>query len=414
MIIAHLEDLLGKKYYDVVIGAVLSIYICTACLALSPAYADEPEVRGLWIVRDTLSSIESIDAAVDFAHRNDFNVLFVQVRGRGDAYYNSYFVPGPVNGVEVGPDFDPLEEMITRAHEKDIEVHAWFNMFLTWSDDNPPLDPEHPLNSHPEWFMVSAEGQSMAHCPIEAVRSSRNEGRYVSPALEELRSYLSKVITEVIVTYNVDGVHLDYIRYPGRDYDFHPRIIADFEALYEVDPRNVVAGSAAVDPALQYLGRWVEFRAEQVDNQVQSIRRRIDLVDPDIHLSAAVKPHASEAYYQYGQNWAGWLNSGLLDFVVTMSYYTEDETWLSVMRENLEQVDPRKVVGGIGAYRMDAKKAASQVEMTRKLGLLGHCMFSYTTFVENKRYGSAFTRKVYNDSVAPPDDYKPYLRKVYE
>lgn len=407
-----LDHTIRKKHYSIIL-LITALYVFMQILSTS-VLATEAEVRGLWVVRDTLSDSESIIKLVDFAEKHNFNVLFVQVRGRGDAWYNSYFVPGPASVTLVGNGFDPLSELIGLAHDRGIEVHAWLNMYLTWSDDNLPESPEHPLNKHPEWFMVSAGGVSMADCPIETVRNDILEGRYISPALEEVRSYLSRVITEVVVTYNVDGIHLDYVRYPGRDYDFHPRVLADFEAIFEVDARDVVVGSVASDPTLQYLGKWVEFRAEKIDRQVKSIRRRIELVDPGIRLSAAVKAHAGEALYRFGQDWAGWLNEGLLDFVVTMSYYPDNKMYRDIMEDNLELVDARKVVGGIGAYKMDAKNAVSQAELIRELGLLGHCVFSYTTLVENPRYSRSFSKAAQKGDITPPNDFKPYLRNTHE
>jgi len=376
--------------------------------------AAEPEVRGLWVVRDTIATPEGVRKLVEFADANDFNVLFVQVRGRGDAYYHSYFVPGPEGRPQIPDLFDPLEEVIRQAHERNIEVHAWFNMYFTWSDDSPPSDPDHPLNSHPEWFMVSLGGLSMAYCPIDSVRNETCEGRYLSPMIEEVRGYLSRVVTEVLVTYNVDGVHLDYVRYPGRDFDFHPRVEYDFSRLYGVDPRDVAYGNIVVDPMLQYLGKWVEYRAWQIDRQVKSIKKRISLVDPGIRLSAAVKAHADEAYYQFGQNWAGWLEEGILDFVVTMSYYPDTNTYHEVMEANFEKVDPRRIVGGIGVYRINPVRAAEQIRLVRRLGLLGYCFFSYTTFLEDPSLARTLSSLVTPSVGAPPSEFRPYVRNVYE
>ncbi|MFC1528473.1 glycoside hydrolase family 10 protein [Candidatus Latescibacterota bacterium] len=374
----------------------------------------EPEVRGLWVVRDTITSSEEVRTLVDFADKHHFNVLFVQVRGRGDAFYQSYFVPGPDNYPSIPDSFDPLEEVITLAHTRNIEVHAWFNMYLTWSSDKLPVHPDHPLNKHPEWFMVSKDGKSMATCSIEDIRNENVEGRYLSPVLEEVRGYLSRVITEVIVTYNVDGIHLDYVRYPGREYDFHPKIRQDFSERYGVDPHKVVWGDGQYDPTLMYLGMWVESRAEQIDEQVKSIKRRIKLVDSNIRLSAAVKPHADEAYYHFGQNWVGWLNEGIVDFVVTMSYFPETEKLFEVMSANVKSADRKKIIGGIGTYLVTPEKTADQISLIRQMDLLGYCLFSYTVFLENSQYGKRLDTLVPSNSEKLPQEFKPYLRNIYE
>ncbi|MBT4482673.1 MAG: family 10 glycosylhydrolase [Candidatus Latescibacteria bacterium] len=374
----------------------------------------EPEVRALWVVRDTITSQQKIKTLVNFADKHNFNVLFVQVRGRGDAFYQSYFVPGPDDFSTIPDSFDPLEEVITLAHDKNIEVHAWLNMYLTWSSDKPPVHPDHPLNKHPEWFMVSKDGESMATCPIEDVRNENVEGRYLSPGLEQVKGYLSRVVTEILVTYNVDGIHLDYVRYPGRDYDFHPKIRQDYLERFGVDPHKVVWGDGRYDPALMYLGKWIESKAGQIDEQVRSIRRRINLVDKNVRLSAAVKPHADEAYYQFGQNWTGWLNEEIVDFVVTMSYFPETEKLFEIMSVNLKSAERKKIIGGIGTYLTTPEKTADQISLIRQMDLLGYCLFSYTVFLENSQYAQHL------DTLAPPNgeklpqEFKPYLRNIYE
>ncbi len=389
--------------------------VLAAAIAVASSFA-QAEVRGLWVVRDALSTRESVTSMVEFAARNRFNVLFVQIRGRADAYYNSYFVPGPEGKPSISSQFDPLEETVRLAHEQGIEVHAWLNMYLAWSADNPPSDPSHPLNEHPDWFMVSIAGENMATAPIGNVRNNLSEGRYLSPCLEEVRSYMSRVITEIIVSYNIDGIHLDYVRYPGRNYDFHPMARYAFHERNGIDPVEVVNGSGEVDPALVYLGKWVDFRAEQIDSQIRSIKNRIDLVDPRIRFSAAVKPHADEALFQFGQNWAGWLNEGLMDFVVPMSYYPDNEQLNTVMRANLEKVKPEQIVGGVGIYRIDPNAAAGQIRLFRELGLSGYCLFSYTTFQEISNYAGSLQRLIplSGNGDGLPQSFRPYIRNVYE
>ncbi|MFC1693959.1 glycoside hydrolase family 10 protein [Candidatus Latescibacterota bacterium] len=376
----------------------------------------EPEVRGLWVVRDTITSPEKVKNLVEFAAIHRYNVLFVQVRGRGDAFYRSYFVPGPEDYPHIPGTFDPLAEVIKLAHAQSIEVHAWFNMYYTWSAETMPVHPEHLLNTHPEWFMVSLEGQNMAREPIGAIFSDTVEGRYLSPGLETVRDYLSRVITEVLVTYNIDGIHLDYVRYPGREYDFHPKVCWDFKGRYGVDPQKVVAGDDMVDPTLEYLGKWVEHRVEQIDKQVRSIKRRINLVDKNIRLSAAVKPHADEAYFQYGQNWVGWLNEGIMDFVVTMSYFPDTAVFSEMMNGSLKQVDKRKVIGGVGGHKQELtpEKAAEQISFIRDIDLLGYCIFSYTIFLEDTSIAKVLNSLAGQAEDRLPFEFKPYIRTYYE
>jgi uncharacterized lipoprotein YddW (UPF0748 family) len=383
--------------YIIILGIFLSAVFISADVRA------EPEVSGLWVVRDTITSPEKVAGVVDFAVEYGYNTLFVQVRGRGDAFYKSYFVPGPETYPHIPGSFDPLGAIIELAHARGIEVHAWFNMYFTWSADQPPSSRQHLLNSHPAWFMVSVHGKSMADDSIDAVRNNLIEGRYISPALEEVRSYLSKVITEVLVSYDIDGVHLDYVRYPGWKYDFNRRITQRFVNMTGVDPVRIMLDGAAVDPTIEYLEKWTDYKSEQIDLQIKSIARRISLADKEkkIRFSAAVKPNAEEAYVEFGQNWVGWLNEGIMDFVVTMSYHPDTDWVRDVLSGSLKKVDRKKVIGGIGAYKLKPEETAKQIELMNNLGLLGYCMFSYTTFNENPGFAETLKK------IHPLNNHRP-------
>jgi uncharacterized lipoprotein YddW (UPF0748 family) len=351
----------------------------------------EPEVRGLWVIRDSMVSPASVRRVVDFADSLHFNVLFVQVRGRGDAYYRSTFVPGPEGYPNIPDSFDPLAAIIEYAHARGIEVHAWFNMYLTWSPIDPPINPKHPLNMHPDWFMVSRTGQNMGRCSGESLIDPNVEGRYMSPGLEAVRLYLGRVISEVVTNYDIDGVHLDYVRYPGREYDFNSVVRNQFKRRYGVDPLDVINGNPDIDPDLKFLETWVTFRARQIDSNVRSISRQLDLLDRRIRLSAAVKPHPDEAFYEFGQNWVGWLRDGIVDFVVTMAYFSENGTFDAVLNRALQRVDRRKIIAGIGIYKMNPETALQQISLVRDRGLLGYSLFSYTTLEKEEQYRNDFT-----------------------
>ncbi len=95
------------------------------------AQNNEFEGRYLWVVRNTLTTKNSIDRMIQFATLNRFNHIMVQVRGRGDAYYKSDIVAKSHLIQEI--DFDPLSYLIPKAKEKGIYVQAWLNAYILWS-----------------------------------------------------------------------------------------------------------------------------------------------------------------------------------------------------------------------------------------------------------------------------------------
>ncbi len=399
----------GKKISAPFYHIMYIKYIFFVFLFATTVYA-EPEVRGLWVVRDSIKSRSDAEKLVDFAVTYNYNVIFLQVRGRGDAFYKSYFVPGPEEFPNIPDSFDPLATVIELAHARGIEVHAWFNMYLTWSGDNPPSNPLHLVNAHPSWFMVSLNGLNMAECPIDSVRNRYYEGRYISPGLEEVRSYLSRVITEVAVSYDINGVHLDYLRYPGRNFDFNGRVRQQFYGHYGVDSAEVLLKGEKFDPSFEYLNKWIEYRTSPISEQVRSIARRINLVNKDIRLSVAVKPDSDEAFYEFGQNWVSWINDGIVNFVVTMTYFPETAWVEDVLNDSLNKVDRRKVVGGIGAYKLTPEETAEQVKLMHNLNLLGYSIFSYSTFIENPHFAESLDSLIVSYNITPPAESKSHQR----
>ncbi|UCH84032.1 MAG: family 10 glycosylhydrolase, partial [Candidatus Latescibacterota bacterium] len=178
------------------------------------------ELRAAWVVRYALASKDDIDRAVDYAVRARFHMLFVQVRGRADAYYRSDIEPA-ARGLERPLEvFDPLAYFLLRAHEAGIAVHAWINVFYVWSDhENPPPD-DHIVRTHPEWLVANREGVQMNELPVSVWTHRGLEGYFVSPGNPDARRHIVEVVRDITSRYAVDGIHLDYVRYPGVDFDY--------------------------------------------------------------------------------------------------------------------------------------------------------------------------------------------------
>ena len=109
----------------------------------------QQNIRALWIVRDHMSNPQLIDDVVEFAGKNNFNHIFAQVRGRGDAFYNSNFVP---KSNLVDQNFDPLNYLLSICKNNDIKVHAWLNIYYLWSSPQKPLQLDHLFFLKPDWL----------------------------------------------------------------------------------------------------------------------------------------------------------------------------------------------------------------------------------------------------------------------
>jgi len=350
----------------------------------------------MWVQRGSLASPKTIQAAVDTAKRGGFNTLIVQVRGRGDAFYASRYEPRPPLLAKQPQTFDPLEAMLDAAHHAGLKVHAWVNVNLV-SDAHPPVAPKHLVHEHPEWLMVprplSADLARMNPknpaylrrlSEYARARSDRIEGIFLSPMHRGAVEYTVRVIGDIAGRYGVDGIHLDYIRFPNDEFDYNVKVLEEFRAWVT----SGLPGSERRDYASRAKGRplfytemfpqrWQEFRRSRLTDLLTRIRAVVKSRRPDALLSAAVFPDANEAASHRFQDWRGWLETGLLDAICPMAY-TTDPALFRTQIANVEHLSGgRQVWAGIGAYQLSPKATIENIRTARQLGTEGIVLFSY-------------------------------------
>lgn len=389
--------------------------VAVVALASATLFAQQssPEVRALWVQRGTLASPASIIAAVDMAKSGGFNTLIVQVRGRGDAYYNSRHEPRPALLAKQPASFDPLEMMLQRAHRAGLKVHAWVNVNLV-SDAEPPADRKHIVYVHPEWLMVPRPlAADLARLNPRDPRYLRDlseyakvhtghvEGIFLSPIHKGAVGHAAKVIGDIVSRYDVDGVHLDYIRFPNDDFDYSVEALDEFRS----DVTSRMTGAERRDYASRarsrplfytemFPQRWQEFRRARLTALLARIRSTVKSRRPRAMLTAAVFPDANDAANRRFQNWGEWLDAGLLDGICPMAY-TTDPGLFRTQIANVEHVARRRPVwAGIGAYQLSPAATIANIRAARELGAEGVVLFSYdnldSRYVETVSKG-AFT-----------------------
>jgi uncharacterized lipoprotein YddW (UPF0748 family) len=348
-------------------------------LAASAAAPAAPrEMRGLWVVRTGLVSPASVDAVVDQAVAGGFNALFVQVRGRGDAFYSSRLVPRSDLLRQQPSDFDPLARLIEKARPRGLAIHAWVNVLLT--SHFPILSAENVVSRHPEWVMVPrlAAGVALPADPQGLLRRIRRaaqgdpdvEGYYLSPSAPGAPEHLEGVVRELLRGYSMDGLHLDFIRYPGPDYDYSQAGLLAFARREGVKaPLSVAASRPAA---------WNDFRREALTALVERLVAAARSERPQLVLSAAVVPDRATAFSQKFQDWPDWLARGLLDAVCPMAYTADDRVFRAQVRDAQGQIRAGQAVwAGVGAYRLDVAGIVGKIQLARAEGASGVVLFSH-------------------------------------
>ncbi len=321
-----------------------------------PAASPTTEFRGLWITRWSQADAATLRRALLEAAQAGFNSVFVQVRGTFDAWWPSRVEPWAASllGPDGRPTWNPLAEAVRAGHAVGLQVHAWINALTLWRGAARPPDtqPPHALAAHPDWAVRDLDG------------TPRRPGEgylFAEPGLPAVRERLAAVARE-IAAQGVDGLHLDYIRYP--------------DARVGLPPGVQVADRAA----------W---QRDQVTAAVGAVRAVTDLP-----LTAAVWgvyrnrwgwPAVTEGWGDLRQDPVDWVRRGLVDAVAPMIYWPvaarrgERLDFTTLVRDHVDRLGGGRVLAGVSAERQGLDGVWTGIEAARAAGAAGIVLFDWST-----------------------------------
>ena len=361
------------------------------------------EARALWVNRFDYSTEAHIVTIMQRAGRARFNIVYFQVRGAGDALYSSSLEPcsprlcvtlggGRVNAV---PPFDPLAVAVREGARNGIQVHAWLNAYTGWISGSSSAcnlliesTPRHMLKAHPGWIMTDRAGAAMP-C------ATTSEYIWVSPGNPGVRTQLARVAADIARRYDVKGIHLDRIRYPGTTVSYDTASVNDFNRTYGFAAGTLPASSSAA---------WASFRRAFVNAGVREVHDSLLAVRPSLVLSAAIWPiyrlpagwtAGSKGYDDYYQDARAWTAGGYLDVADPMMYpgsatstsyiikptYCATLDWLCLLDEHrqvIEGRDGRHVYVGVGAIR-GWPDLSAELAAARQREVTGVSIYNYGT-----------------------------------
>jgi uncharacterized lipoprotein YddW (UPF0748 family) len=282
----------------------------------------------------------------------------------GKAHYPSKHIPASRTCREFG---DQLDQCIRAAKKAGLEVHVWK---ICWNIENAP--PEFRQKMRQEGRLQRSLGGTTKEWLDPAV-----------PANVELEL---AVIRERAARYDIDGIHLDYIRYPSKDYCYSPSTKKAFEKNigYPVRnwPRGVQAGGSLADT-------FQAWRAKQISDFVWRVRSELRSINPSIKLSAAVFRGYPSCRDSVGQDWVEWLRHGYVDFVCPMTYTEDLSNFRSETARHLSFPGAKsRIVPGLGVTAGDSQltpdKVIAQVRSLRELGAPGFVLFDLGPTLRNR------------------------------
>ncbi|MDQ2098222.1 MAG: family 10 glycosylhydrolase [Tychonema bourrellyi B0820] len=282
--------------------------------ALTPPLPQTAEFRAFWVdaFNPGFKTPQEVTKLIADAQRANANAIVAQVRRRGDAFYTSAIEPRTLDP-NVPAGFDPLQDLIDKAHATGMEVHAWMVTLPVVSGGKLPANhvwQQHGPNApgRDNWAMLTSSGEAKG---------------FLDPGHPDALDYTVSVYLDLLKRYDVDGVQLDYVRYGGPNWGYNPTAIARFN-----QQTGRTGKPAPADPA------WMQWRRDQVTNLVRKLYVEALAIKPRVKVTAATiawgdGPKNDEAWYKTQpyrevlQDWRGWLEEGIVDMAMPMTYQRE-------------------------------------------------------------------------------------------
>lgn len=343
----------------------------------------QPEVRAIWLDRGTIvraGSRRGLATIFDRLSEAGINTVFVETVNAGYPIYPSRVAPRQNPLIR---RWDPLAAAVDLAHERDMEVHAWVWVFAAGNQRHntivglPQSYPGPILEAHPDWANYDHRG--------EPIPLGQNKP-FLDPANPAVRSYLLRLYEEIVTQYDVDGLQLDYIRYPFQDpsarrsYGYGTASRQRFQQITGVDPVTISPSDRAL------WERWTEFRTEQVNSFVADVAAQMRSLRPDIVLSAAVFPMSEhERLQKLQQHWEVWAREGDVDMIVPMSYAMDTNRLQRMTAPWLVNADLGSVlvVPGIQLLDLPEPAALDQIQALRDMPAGGYALFAVEHLNDN-------------------------------
>ncbi len=372
-----------------------------ALLVAASAHSVQEEFRGIWVEcegsNSTLSSKQKIITMLDTVAKANFNAVIVQVyRGNRCWFDSSIADAAPFDEVNKKDRIDPLQFVIDEGHKRGLEVHAWVNIFRIARNLNAPmlkkLGREIVMmddrgRSFLDYRNFSLSGDEAKHMNLS------DETIMLDPANDRVQEYQLAVVKEIVTKYpKLDGIHLDFIRYPYTiPYSPGSRFAKTLQFGYTKAALEKFKEQTGLDPVNMGLSTkntqaWDDFRRQQVTRFVRSIYELCGKISPRLSVSAAVLCWADRAYMAAFQDWRGWLEDGIVDFVVSMNYTKDRRLARYLSTTVIHASDTRDGYVGLQAYMRPVVPAeiAAQIVDCRKAGGRGIVIFSYDSLLKGR------------------------------
>ncbi len=348
--------------------AIIALFVYSISFAQS-----NHETRGVWIstnyrldwppksLDEQVQKRELTHILKDIRKRN-FNTVYFQVRSGGTLIYPSDIEPlSPYipHLSKSTPSYDPLKFAVEQAHKQQLEIHAWINVFNVTPNYNEIKKYDNfIMNRHPNWIVASHVDGTTKY--------------WIDPGLPEAIQYLIDLVLEIVERYDIDGIVLDYLRYPEKKFN------DDFSyTIYGEDKER---------------DKW---RRENINSFMDSLYKKVKKLKP--YLKIGVSPlgvyknkHKKlflSAFEDVYQDALFYLKNGIVDYITPQIYWPINfkPSFKNLSKFWINNSFGRNIVINIGAYKPEVKRELfSEIKTARKLGAEGIAIYRYSNIKNNQ------------------------------
>ena len=303
---------------------------------------------------------------LDKLQRAGINTVLFQARVRGTVVYPSQLEPwdGCLSGVSgKAPGYDPLAFAIDECHKRGMELHAWVVTI--------------PVG---KWNALGCK--TLRNKYPHLIKRIGEEG-YMDPENTATATYLANLCKEITDRYDVDGIHLDYIRYP-ETWKIH--------IAHDAARRNITAIVRAIGEKVKASKPWVKYSCSPIGKF------------SDLSRFAS---NGWNAYAKVCQDAQGWLRDGLMDALFPMMYF-QGNHFFPFAIDWAEQSYGRMLVPGLGIYFMSPSEKnwsldviTREMQVARQYGM-GHAYFRSKFFTDNLKGIYTYAQRVFTPTLALP------------
>ncbi len=349
---------------------ILVILLSLSFFSLRTGFAEDKQIQvkdarplGVWVsvfsAKKMLYSQAGVSNLIAQCNKAKVNEIYLQIFQSGNAYYDSKICDKTKYSQMVSAaGLDTVDLLLREAGKNNIKVFAWVNILGLGINDKADI-----LNKYGSAILTRDQHLRTSKISMSTELDKyylREDMIFLEPGDPRVGTYMLSIVNEIINRYPLfSGIHLDYIRYPspvpfvpgsrfnkfGLTYGYG---VANLERFRDKTGINVLDTLNNED---EYLA-WDNWKRQQVTDLVRKISNLVKVKSPNLAVSCAVISVTERAYSNAFADWSAWLEEGVIDYVVLMSYTKDNQFIKETIKSSLGHRGKGKVYVGIGAYLM--------------------------------------------------------------